>query len=371
MRGKTSNSGELIAAAEQALARVWHTGDWNGALKKVALAAGGWGCHLNRMGPDRGLLASLTGGISMDIVGAFARHNGASKGVNLRAAAVYDAPVMRVAAEADFTDESTWKKSPFYTEFLAKVDAPYSVFAKIFDDFGEATTVMVLRSNTQGHANSRDKSILQRLLPSIRTAVMAQSLLDLRAITIAARGWDAIGAPVFFCDVNMGILGMSEAGEAALDKGDYVTTHKGALCLAATTQRSKLQSCVGAATSYLNARRSSNILVKNKTGQRARTMLVAPYENKETQDVFQCGAVVIMLDDERVLTSRYADAVTLTPAESEIGKLLLNGQSAREIAKARSVSASTVQTQIKALGAKLAAHHRGALLIALQNRLGH
>lgn len=365
MSRPNANLDDRLAAAEQAIARAPVSEDWAAALELVARCTGGWGCHLNRIAPDLGMLASVTGGIPDDVLYEFAARQGASPAVNSRAAAIYSAPLMRAVCEADFTDARTWTESPFYTDFLLKVDAPFSVFGKLFGGPKDAVSVTVLKSERQGHATDADKKALEFLLPGIQAASALQHSLDERGLGIAAQSLDKTGAAAIICDAYLNIISMTEAGEAALLNGDHIASKRGKIKIANDVQQRKLQRAAAFASLVYDERTSSSqIRVDHRSGGGGKMLAVAPAADNEF-GMMRRGVLLLLLD-ENVEKPSVKPAVDLTNAEIEIGKMLIRGQTTGEIAKCRLASKATVQTQVKNLSAKFSVSHRAELLIALQ-----
>lgn len=352
-----------IAIAQQAIAQAPASGDWDVALKYVAEAVGGWGCHLNRMSPSRGLLASKTGGISEDLVREFQRRNGARPEVNLRSNALYSTSLMRARAEDDFVHAHEWINSPYYQEFLLQVDAPYSVFGKLFERAKDTTVISVLRSQSQGHASEADKAAMNYLLPSLQAAVGMQEMLERRGLTIAARSLDHIGSAAIFCDASLNVTAISATSEKDAREGQYLSIRGNKVCLAQARDHCKLEQVARATEGFAV---NTAIRVTNKTGVRQRTLRIASAIEPDSTSGFNAKLVLLLLDDEAPVASEKNGAVQLTPAEIEIAQQLISGRTTRSIAESRNVSITTVQTQIKSIAGKFGAGHRGALLAALR-----
>jgi DNA-binding CsgD family transcriptional regulator len=361
----------LISSTGSALARAPVTGQWEAALTGVAEAVGGWGCHLNSMSKRRGVTASFSGGIPCDLISKFVRQGGADPEINRRAAAIYAAQAMQVCSENDFTSEDEWRTDPFYSEFLSKADAPFSVFGKLFENHDESAAVTVLRSAKQGHATWRQKSLLSHMLPQILSALKMQELLDRNAVSLAVKTLELVNAAAFICDSSLKIASLTMNAEAEIRNAAYLGTRNDRLRLKDYFSQDDLASAVVKATGVAQARACANLAVLRKDRRYVRTLSVAPYSGDEGR-FYRPKAILILHEDERPVMRAEGkpEPGSLTQAEREIGRLLLIGQTTREIADIRQVSTSTVQTQIKAMGSKLSARHRAELLIALQKHLG-
>ncbi|WDI32466.1 LuxR C-terminal-related transcriptional regulator [Hyphococcus flavus] len=360
---------DRIVAAEKALALAPATGNWGEALELFAQSVGGWGCHLNSMAPDLGLLSSLTGGIPCELPREFAKQQGASPTVNKRAAAIYDAPLGVPQGEADFTTRYEWMNDYFFQNFLLRVDAPYSLFAKLSHTQKAATTVTVLRSKNQDHASAIDKTIFNRLLPTLYASVDLQNELDARNLNFAAQSLSLANVTAFICDPFLKIITASEAGENALLEQKFVSSKGGKLTIVNDKHQRNLQRAVLFASLLFDDRRScANIKIRGKNVDAQCALAIAPLP-ADSSILLRNGVIVMLLEEATVQPGLPAKSVHLTGAEKEIGKLLVRGHTTSQIAEKRAVSKATVQTQIKAMSAKLSASHRAELLIALQRML--
>ncbi len=356
-----------IRVAENAIALAPVTGEWASALEEVALLTGGWGCHLNTMAPDLGVLSSRTGGIDPEAIREFSQRHGTAPSVNQRAAAIYETPLMHVRSEADFTSPDEWRRSEFYQDFLARINAPYSLFGKLFETPKDSTCVTVLRSLNQGPASEQDMRVLYRLLPGLKESLALQRALDTRAINIVASSHSHAGVTSIICDSYLRVVSTSEQGEQALSSCEFLTAKSGKLHLVDASQQRKFQRAVASASSNASGNRQTcaQMSVTSSDG-RSKLLAVAPLYPDESL-VFGGACLVLLLDEPNGTPLHNIERPKLTASEVEIGKMLVRGQTTSDIASYRSVSKATVQTQIKALGAKLSSSHRAELLIALQN----
>lgn len=357
----------MISATTAALAEVPVSGNWTAALEMFAHAVGGWGCHLNSRSASKGLLASITGGISEDIVRGFVEAGGMDPRINLRAKALHAAAPMQVCSEADPLLAEDWTASRYCNDFAMAIDAPFSAFAKLHSDYDETACVTVLRSSTQGLATATEIGVFDRLLPSLREALALQIELNRRSLRLAARSWDVTDTAAYYCNPHMKILAMSHSGELMAAEGCIIGAQRGRLRLEDQSSQRHLSRAVIAASNYF----ATDIPLwsfdaPSRDGKRCAHITVSPISLERQELLMSPGALVLAIERTRCPDHEDWRWVRLTAAEEDIARLLLEGRSTRSIAERRGVSLLTIQTQVKTLNQRLNARHRAELLARLR-----
>jgi DNA-binding CsgD family transcriptional regulator len=364
-RGKQVNS--LISATTAALAEAPISGNWATALEMFAQAVGGWGCHLSSMSASKGLLASITGGISEDMVRGCVEAGGMDPQINLRAKAIYAAAPMRVGSEADPALASDWTASRYYNEFAKTIDAPYSAFAKLCSDYDETTCVIVLRSSSHGLATATEIGVFDQLLPSLQEALALQIALNRRSLRLAASSWDATDTAAYYCNPHMKILAMSHSGEQLAADGAIVEARRGRLHLVDEASQRRLSKAIAAAADYFSLGTAPWAFdAPSRDGKRCAHITVSPISSERRDMLMSPGALILVFERPRCPQDEDWRWVRLTSAEQDIARLLLEGKSTRSIAEQRGVSLLTIQTQIKTLNQRLNVRHRAELLARLR-----
>lgn len=364
-RGKDRNA--VISATTAALAEAPISGNWAAALEMFAQAIGGWGCHLSSRSTSKGLLASIAGGISEDIVRGCVEAGGMDPQINLRAKAINAAAPMRVGTEADPVLASDWMASRYCNEFAMSIDAPFSAFAKLYSDYDETACVAVLRSSKQGLATATEIGVFNRLLPSLREALALQTELNRRSLRLAAHSWDATDTAAYYCNPHLKILAMSHSGERMAAEGAIVEARRGGLHLVDATSQRRLARAIAAASNYFSLETPLWAFdALSRDGKRCVHITVSPMSAEPQETLMSSGALVLVLERPRCPENEDWKWIRLTAAEQDIARSLLEGRSTRSIAEQRGVSLLTIQTQIKTLNQRLNARHRAELLACLR-----
>lgn len=128
---------------------------------------------------------------------------------------------------------------------------------------------------------------------------------------------------------------------------------------------------VSASASGRNASTERLFSINRRSDKHPYLVEVSPLKDSLSEiQTHLCGAVITIVDPEvasAVNTSALAQVYGLTPAESQICKLLVTGQSSRKIAELRDVSPNTVKTQIASILSKTGEINRaGVIRLALR-----
>lgn len=108
------------------------------------------------------------------------------------------------------------------------------------------------------------------------------------------------------------------------------------------------------------------VLVERKSGSRPFILDVAPLRdsNAEIERGFR-GVLLFVIDPQNLATisiDRMAMLFALTPAETEVCRLMMLGLSSGEVAERRSVAEGTIKTQFRAIYSKTGVHRRVDLI---------
>ena len=150
--------------------------------------------------------------------------------------------------------------------------------------------------------------------------------------------------------------GISLDDSSQLKVNDPINDHQLNQAIRSTTNTSP---CTGHHKNHL-------ILVKRKHKLDSLLIELCPLNHQRAElSEDSRGAIVLVLDPNKIRTvsaAGLAHLYHLTPAESEVCRLLVQGDSIKEIAKTRNVRIMTVRSQIKVLFNKTGTHHRVQLV---------
>ncbi|GEM_PF-4504747 len=343
-------------------------GDWSRALELMANMVGGWSGSIVSCSPHKGILAHVSSGISDDQVREGVERGGVDPYKNPRFQAFSASIPMQTVSEANFTNAGEWHASEFYRNFAARIDANYSLFAKLDSYYDEITGLFIWRSAAQGSASAQEAAIFSQLLPNIRHALGVQREFDRRSLKVATQAWDRSHVAAFYCDAHLKVFSMSAAAEDAARAGRILQLKRGRLNLVDPRAHRRLGSAVAAACNRVIDGQSEYKLEATgvQPGDSAQ-FVVAPVNREASGALYSAAALVLLFTEcEDAQSSRMEHSIHLTKAEKDIGRLLLKGYTTRQIADERRSSLSTVQTQIKSMNQKLNVSHRAQLLVKLR-----
>jgi DNA-binding CsgD family transcriptional regulator/PAS domain-containing protein len=177
------------------------------------------------------------------------------------------------------------------------------------------------------------------------------------------RMMEAAGAAVLIVDRQMRILAASPAAIRYLEDRDGLTYEQGRFGFARRSTGDKVrQSCLDL-INRLPATPMS-FLVERPSGRPSYRLFLSMAENDPA------AGVAIVIDDpcsslRCTRLALLADAYRLTPAETLVVELLVQGHRIETIAAARNVSVETVRTQIKSIFVKTGVKRQAELLALL------
>lgn len=355
------SSDQAIARAIEELSRAAIFGAWSVALDAVVAAVGGSSGHICSLSPARGASIGVISGFPVGALKAFNKLKGADPGINPRAAAIYAARPSEIVVESEVPD------SPFYRDYYQRYDAPFACWAKLDESEGDVTAVMIFRSNRFGPAAvDQHGRTLSRLLPHIKQALVAQADIARRIVDGSAQLWDEAGVAAFYCDGRLRVLAKSAHGARAIETGRLASLRSGRLRLASVEKHRKLTVAASNAANHFARDRRTAFAASSADGALSCRVVVAPTPDSWLRLPPSPEVLVLLLNLGAPSNLDALRAAGLTEAEVDIARRLMDSETTRAIAEARGARIATVQTQIKAMHAKLGVTHRAELIKVLR-----
>lgn len=181
---------------------------------------------------------------------------------------------------------------------------------------------------------------------------------------------------IIVVDRNTTILSCNRAAQLMLEKGDGLIA-KGQSFIAARASENSLLSkaikrAITANTDGCPARFDPPTLLVSRSEHLPLTVSIVPTKlllesaNSEAQDVDEIpAAIVLVVDPETPLTDsvrRVCELYGLTPAETRLAELLIDGLTLAEIADAMRLKLSTVRVYLKQIFSKTGVHRQPMLI---------
>ena len=362
---------QLLATIEAIYAAGLDPDRWEGALALVAETVGGVGCSLEAI--DRRTMRhrhfrahGLPSTLEIDYLAQYAS-------VNPRWSLVVHQKAGDLGWDYRILAEEEMEKSPFYEDFLARVDFRYFAYGMLTATAEEFSGIAIHRTRAQGHVEGPEIERLRELVPHVRQAFdLSRRVAEAGAIAQSLEqtvDWLADGVALvlrdgriayanrafrIIADQQDGILVQAErigfAGAAAKRSFDLALARVGCL---------RAGEAVAVATVDFAAPRPSEAP--------SYIVSVRPILDHESYGT-QAAAMVLIhdpLDRRSTATMVLRDAFGLTEAEAGLAHALQSGCSASDYARETGLSLNTVYTHLKRIKEKTGATRMAALVSRL------
>jgi len=269
--------------------------------------------------------------------------------------------------DTDVWPDEELRGDPYFQEFLRPRGVFYHGKAQLAADADARVSLSLKRLLRFGPYEPADIAALNRVLPTLRTAVrVARRTLEAEAAGLvrAVHRW---GDPVFELDA-WGRVRRAHGGDNAGRHG--IVVRGGRLAANERRRQAPLDRAIAAAVG--DTPQSAIVPVANRDGER-RFLQVVPVAGR-ARDVFVATAALIVVvepgrDRSAPLAATIRQALELTEREAAIAGLLSQGLSLPVIAARLGLGLGTVRNHLKSIFGKTGTQRQGelvALLCALQ-----
>jgi DNA-binding CsgD family transcriptional regulator/PAS domain-containing protein len=269
-------------------------------------------------------------------------------------------------------DEAEMKRSPFYAEFLPRIDCRYFVSGSITNSESGFAAVTVQRSPRLGHIDRAGIAMMKRLVPHVQQAFdVARRLKNTGSARHSLEqtlDWLADGAVLARSDGV--ILYANEAMQEIVRRNDGIKIKKGVIEFTAAEARKRF---AGAMTSVRQLRDRNVDAATIADFSAARSSGVAPYLVAIRPLLGENSVAQIMIFVRDPLTRNPAalralrQALNLTAAEAEVAQALQAGIGIDDYARARELSINTVYAHLRSIKQKTGCHRMGELTAKLND----
>jgi DNA-binding CsgD family transcriptional regulator/PAS domain-containing protein len=254
-------------------------------------------------------------------------------------------------------DDQAMNRSPFYADFLARMNMRYFVFAVLTATESEFSVVTVNRPAKQGHIDRAEIAMMERLLPHVRQAFDVATRLkgagEARHSLERALDWLADGVVLVRTDGT--VVYSNEAFQAIARRSDGVHTRKGVIELAAADARSRFEAALKAVHLLRNGdprHASADFPVARASGAPPYLVSVRPIprNHRDSRLATTADAIVFIRDPLSRNTAAIRllrEVFGLTDAEASLAQALQSGISPGDYARVRAVSLNTVYTHLR------------------------
>jgi DNA-binding CsgD family transcriptional regulator/GAF domain-containing protein len=368
-------SGDQLSALIETIYEAGLDGDlWPSVLAAVTCLVGGIGCTLEVV--DRGSFRHdifYSHGVPKpDEIAYLSRY----AAVNPRIAAALRQRPGDVAWDYQILDEPGIDRSPFYAEFLTRLDMRYAVAGILKTEAHEFGAFAVQRSARQGHVGRREIALMRRLTRHVGhgldVARRLRAAAALRRSMEEALDWLADG--VALLDAAGKVRHANAAFAAMAAAKDGIALRRGALEFSAAEPRQLF------AAAFDRVRRlqggdvsggGSDFAVLRRSGSPAYLLSIRPLSARRGANAPLNATAVLLVRDplknQRGSAQLFREALGLSEAEADLAVALQHGTPPNDYARRHALSINTVYTHLKRIKEKTGCHRMAALIRRLND----
>ena len=262
-------------------------------------------------------------------------------------------------------------RSPFYADFLVKLDFPYLVYGMLESTDEAFAGVAVHRSRRQGHVQRDGIAVMKRLVPHVRQAFDVARRLkgtgDARHSLERALDWLADGVALVRTDGK--IVYSNAAFQAIARRGDGIGVRRGFFDIAAPESRAQLEGAIGDASRLRDGdpvtSRAADFPVPRSSGAPPYLVVVRPLLDRGVRSDDRTAAMVFVHDPlahSSAAMRLFRDVFGFTELEANLAQALQGGVPLGDYARTRAVSVNTVYTHLRRIKEKTGSKRMAELI---------
>ncbi len=351
---------DLLATIEAVHAASLDPELWQPALARIAASVGGIGASIEAV--DRRTMRHrdfhVYGMPSTEQLSYFAHY----AALNPRWSLITRQKVGELGWDYQILDEDEMGRSPFYAEFLRKIDFPYFVYGMLVSTPDEFAGVAVHRSARQGHVDRAGIARLRLLVPHVRQAFdMARRLKgEARGEATLRRALDWLADGVALLRADGCVVHANDAFRSIVQREDGIGLSHGMITFPGTITRDRFQSALAnvfrRGAGEPPAGDHADFPVPRRSGAPSYVLSVRPLVKDESPDHTGRAAVIVFVHDplsrERTGLALLREVFELTEAEAAVARAIQVGQALTDYAVQRAVSVNTVYTHLRRIKEK-------------------
>lgn len=262
-------------------------------------------------------------------------------------------PLEEPIVQSEVTPRSQWHDNAYFRDILEPRRLHDCVMIGLVNDAHSAGAIAFGRHADKGEVSEDDLSVLRLLAPHIRRAVAIGRLLEQQAATTATFSdiLERVSAGILLVDEDGGVVHANAAGRRMLDKGDAVHLRNGRIATATPLTTAVLSDAVRQAANIEIDIERRSIDIPARLADGSPTVLqVLPLRRRTVRDGIEQRTVAAIFIAGSADPPRLADVMgllyRLTPAETRVFELIVDGKAPAEISESLGVSVSTVKTHL-------------------------
>jgi DNA-binding CsgD family transcriptional regulator len=279
-------------------------------------------------------------------------------------------PRVQVIRGEDLVSHDQLIRTEFYNDLLAKNEMESMTLLSCSFTPEQMDIMSVWRRSQDGPMDERSMSLLRTLLPHAQTALHIRSKLATSEARshFAEMTLDAISAPTFLVDGTGRIRHMNMVATTIVQKADGLCLNGSILTAVKPNENERLKSLILGAVLGDNKskhRGSGGAMMNSRQTSQPLHLAILPVpENLTSTIVSPCA--LIFINDPSVTTRSRATMMkmlySLSPVESRLADLLIQGLELREAANHLRVTIETARFHLKRVLAKTRTHRQANLI---------
>jgi DNA-binding CsgD family transcriptional regulator len=281
-------------------------------------------------------------------------------------------PRVNVVEGAELVRQDQLQKTEFYNDLLVKNEMEHMTMLSCSSNVEQTEVMPVWRRAQDGPMDRDSMELLRTLLPHASTALRMRTRLQVADVhgRFAEMALDAISAATFMVDAGGRVLDMNKLAATLVQRADGLRVERGALTASTSAESIQLRSFIaGAALAGGKGTHTSPpggaLNVSRQGRQRPLHVAVLPVpEGRRAVAEVPC-ALVFVSDPSASPKSRAAFMrmlYQLTPTESRLADLLLEGLEVRAIAHSLGITIETARFHLKRVLTKTGARRQSELM---------
>ncbi|MGF6395089.1 helix-turn-helix transcriptional regulator [Pseudomonas plecoglossicida] len=267
-----------------------------------------------------------------------------------------------------------WQAHDFYGKYLKPLDLRHVLVANMVTQAGMHCALFASRGHATEDFESTQIALVQMLLPHLQQAVDLHSAVDqldserqLYAATI-----DRLMVGTVILDENGRVLRCNQAAERLFESGDGLQCRQEKLCAFLNHENRSLQQAIQNVLRQRGLDELEVLTLSRPSGDMPLNLLLRPIPlSYQARKGARRPAVALFIRDpaDSPLASRQLlrSLFQLTPTETEVALLVMDGHTLDETALSLKVSRNTVRAHLRGVFAKTGATRQAQLVKTLLN----
>ncbi|WP_336333267.1 helix-turn-helix transcriptional regulator [Pseudomonas putida] len=283
-------------------------------------------------------------------------------------------PSGQVATADQVFGRDAWLAHDFYRNYLKGLDLRHVLVANMVTDAGMHCALFASRGHASEDFARAQIALVRMLLPHLQQAVDLHSAVDqldserqLYAATI-----DRLMVGTVILDENGRLLRYNKAAERLFENGDGLQHRQDKLCAFLNHENRALQQAIQHVLRPRGLDQLEVLTLSRPSGEMPLNLLLRPIPlSYQARKGARRPAVALFIRDpaDSPQASRHLlrSLFQLTPTETEVALLVMNGQTLDETAQLLRVSRNTVRAHLRGVFAKTGATRQAQLVKTLLN----